>query len=241
MRGELKPSAARLSSVNADVCKTGRRAPPPMATNGSIDTLRSAPVAPPRAFVPSSQRERLVDGIARTVARGGYAATPVADVLREAGVSRRTFYEQFADKEDCFLAAYDTIVRLCTERIVHAYHASDGWADGIARAYDALLGTLAAEPDLAHLGVVDVLAAGPRAVARRDATLRRFARFIDFTRERTDAIATPPPLVGQAIVGGIHELVYARIVRGETAQLPGLTGELCHYTFMLLGSSSPTP
>ncbi len=205
-----------------------------MGIQGSTETGHGGP-PPARIFAPASQRDRLLDGIARTVARRGYAATPVADVLKASGVSRRTFYEQFADKEDCFLAAYDAIVALCTERVVAAYHAGDEWADGIARAYDALLRTLAAEPDFAHLGIVDVLAAGPAGIARRDATLRRFARFIDFTRERAEPRTTPPGLVGQAIVGGIHELVYSRIVRGETARLHELTDDLLHYTFMLLG------
>jgi AcrR family transcriptional regulator len=189
----------------------------------------------PPALPRDTQRDRLLLGIAQTVARRGYAATPVAEVLKAAGVSRRTFYEQFADKEDCFLAAYDAIVAVCTERLVAAYHAGETWEDGIALAYDALLNTLAAEPDFAHLGVVDVLAAGPRALARREAALRRFARFIDFTRERADAVATPPTLVGQAIVGGIHELVYSKLVRGHAARLPLLTEELLHYTFLLLG------
>ena len=191
------------------------------------------------ALARDTQRDRLLHGMAQTVARRGYAATPVAEVLKAAGVSRRTFYEQFADKEDCFLAAYDAIVALCTERLVAAYHAGETWEDGIAFAYDALLNTLAAEPDFAHLGVVDVLAAGPRALARREAALRRFARFIDFTRERADVVATPPTLVGQAIVGGIHELVYSTLVRGNAARLPQLTAELLHYTFMLLGVGRP--
>ncbi len=205
-----------------------------MGTEQSSDVGPDQP-GPARIFSPASQRERLLDGIARTVARRGYAATPVADVLKASGVSRRTFYEQFADKEDCFLAAYDAIVALCTERLVAAYHGGDGWEDGMTRAYDALLRTLAAEPDFAHLGVVDVLAAGPLAIARRDATLRRFARFIDYTRERAEPRVTPPGLVGQAIVGGIHELVYSRIARGETRRLPELGDELLHYTSMLLG------
>lgn len=205
-----------------------------MGSNGSIDAS-SGNMPLPRALEPVTQRERLLDGMARTVTHRGYAATPVAEVLKAAGVSRRTFYEQFADKEDCFIAAYDAIVALCTERLIVAYHAGAGWEEGIARAYDALLETLAAEPDFAHLGVVDVLGAGPRALARRDATLRRFARFIDFTRERADVVVTPPALVGQAIVGGIHELVYSQIVRGEAILLPQLIDELLHYTFMLLG------
>lgn len=205
-----------------------------MGSNGSSEAGSDAAPAQP-AFERATQRGRLLDGMAQTVARRGYAATPVAEVLKAAGVSRRTFYEQFADKEDCFLAAYDAIVALCTERLVRAYHGGGGWEDGIARSYDALLRTLAAEPDFAHLGVVEVLAAGPRALAQREATLRRLARFIDFTRERAETATTPPQLVGQAIVGGIHELVYSRIVRGETARLPELTDELLHYTFMLLG------
>lgn len=193
----------------------------------------------PRALARETQRERLLHGIAETVARRGYAATPVAEVLKAAGVSRRTFYEQFADKEDCFLAAYDAISAVCNERLVAAYHAGETWADGIALAYDALLGTLAAEPSFAHLSVVDVLAAGPYALARREATLRRFTRFVDYTRERAEAASPLPALVAQAIVGGIHELVYSQIVRGQTTRLPQLREELLHYTFLLLGVPRP--
>jgi AcrR family transcriptional regulator len=201
-----------------------------MTSHGSSDGDGGARL--PRA----TQRERLIGGMAAIVARRGYAATPVADVLAAAGVSRRTFYEQFADKEDCFVAAYDAFVALCTRRLVAAYHGGRDWEDGIALAYDALLRTLADEPDFAHLAVVDVLAAGPRALERREAALRRFARFLDHTRERTEAAVTPPPLVGQAIAGGIHELVHSRIVRGEAARLPELTGELLHYTLLLVGA-----
>jgi len=209
-----------------------------MEANGTMHVTDGGLRLPP-ALARDTQRDRLLHGMAQTVARRGYAATPVAEVLKAAGVSRRTFYEQFADKEDCLLAAYDAIVALCTERMVAAYHAGETWAEGVASAYDALLGTLAADPDFAHLGVVDVLAAGPRALARREATLRRFARFIDFTRERAEPVTKPPTLVGQAIVGGIHELVYSQLVRGRAARLPQLTGELLHYTFMLLGVPRP--
>jgi AcrR family transcriptional regulator len=209
-----------------------------MESNGSTDAgYGKLPL--PFAFDRHTQRGRLIDGMAWTVARRGYAATPVAEVLKAAGVSRRTFYEEFADKEDCFLAAYDTIVALSTERLVLGYHAGKSWEDGIACAYDALLDALAAEPDLAHLGVVGVLGAGPRALVRREGTLRRFGRFIDYTRERAEIAVSPPSRVGQAIVGGIHELIYSQIVCGETAQLPRLTEELRHYTFMLLGVVHP--
>jgi len=209
-----------------------------MAANGTTD-IRDSDASRPPALGRATQRDRLLHGMAATVARRGYAATPVAEVLKAAGVSRRTFYEQFADKEDCFMAAYEAVVAVCTARMIAAYHAGETWEQGLALAYDALLSVLASEPDFAHLAVVDVLAAGPRALARREATLRRFARFIDFTRERVEVPTRPPTLVGQAIVGGIHELVYSQLVRGRAAQLPDLTDELLHYTFMLLGVTRP--
>jgi AcrR family transcriptional regulator len=186
-------------------------------------------------LTPLSQRERLLDAMAQTVARRGYGATSVADVLNGARISRRTFYEQFVDKEDCFLAAYDQIATLCADRAIAAYRAERDWEAGLERAYAALLDVLAAEPDYARLAVVEVLGAGPRGLARREASLRRFARFVEQTRAHVDDAVEPPPIVAQAIAGGIHELLYSRIARGETGLLPSLAGDLVHYTFLLLG------
>jgi len=204
-------------------------------SNGSTQLGGEEDAGRPRILAPATQRERLLDAMAQTVARQGYASTSVADVLTAARISRRTFYEKFVDKEDCFLAAYDTIAELCEDRVVAAYRAERGWEPGIASAYDALLTVLAAEPDFAHLGIVEILAAGPRGVARRDATLRRFARFVEHTREQLGTTAVPGELVAQAIAGGIQELLYSQIARGETDRLPDLAGELMQYTFMLLG------
>jgi AcrR family transcriptional regulator len=196
---------------------------------------RAATPSAARPRVSVTQRERLLEGMARTVARRGYAATSVADVLKEARISRRTFYETFADKEDCFLAAYDAVVARCDDHVAHAYAGEEPWEARLARALEALLAFLAAEPDFARLGIVEVLAIGPRGLARRDATLSRFRRFIEITRAHLPATAPPSDLVAEAIAGGIYELVYARIARGEAARLPELLDELLHYTFMLLG------
>ena len=188
-----------------------------------------------RPLLPVTQRERLIDGMARTVAARGYAATSVADVLREAGVSRRTFYERFSDKEDCFLAAYDVIVGLALERVRAACAEAPESGARLERGIGALLRLLADEPAFARLGVVEVLAAGPRGLARRDETLRQFAGFVQAHRDELDDPTPPSDLVAQAIVGGIYELLYSHILRGETDRLPDLTGEMLHYTFMLLG------
>jgi AcrR family transcriptional regulator len=210
-----------------------------MSSNGLAKDggRRRAGGRPPREFDPVTQRERLIDAMALTVAQRGYAATSVADVLKAARISRRTFYEQFADKEDCFLAAYDQIVARCVERVTDAFHAASSWEDGIALAVDALLHVLAAEPAFARLGVVEVLGAGPRGLACRDTTLGRFAHFIEISRaDLTEPPSPPPELVAHAIVGGIYELVYSHILRNETDRLPELAAGLRHYTFMLLGT-----
>ena len=204
--------------------------------DGAVDTGEDGASARPRLFAPVTQRERLLDGMARTVAEQGYAATSVADVLQAARISRRTFYERFADKEDCFIAAYDAIAEVCHARVSGAFNAAASWSDGIADGLDALLSTLAAEPQFARLAVVEVLGAGPRGLARRDETMQRFAAFIQDSRQQFDDQLSPhPDVVAQAIVGGIYELLYSRIVRGQAERLPELSGELLHYTFMLLG------
>jgi AcrR family transcriptional regulator len=178
--------------------------------------------------------------MAKTVSRDGYASTSVADVLEVARISRRTFYEQFIDKEDCFLAAYDAIATLCSERVTAAYRTEPQWDLALERALEALLHVLAAEPEFARLGIVEVLAAGPRALARRDETLGRLVGLVDDARTRAEQAVAPPALVAQAIAGGIYEVVHSRIVRDETAALPALSGELLHYALMLLGTARPT-
>ncbi len=204
--------------------------------DGAVDTGEDGANGRPRLFAPATQRERLLDAMAQTVAVQGYAATSVADVLQAARISRRTFYERFADKEDCFLAAYDAIAEVCHMRVSVAFNAAASWSDGVGDGLDALLSALAAEPQFARLAVVEVLGAGPRGLARRDATMQRFATFIQEGRAQFDEQRSPhPDVVAQAIVGGIYELLYSRIVRGETERLPELSPELLHYTFMLLG------
>ncbi len=183
--------------------------------DGAVDTGEDGASARPRLFAPATQRERLLDGMARTVAEQGYAATSVADVLQAARISRRTFYERFADKEDCFIAAYDAIAEVCHARVSGAFNAAASWSDGIADGLDALLSTLAAEPA--------VRAAGGRRGARRRPARARPPRRDDAALRglhtgQPRAVRRPalphPDVVAQAIVGGIYELLYSRIVRG---------------------------
>ncbi len=86
----------------------------------------------PRDFVVHNQRERLIAGLAEAVAEKGYGGTTIADITRHAAVSRRTFYEHFDCKDECFVAAFDTVTGQLRERVGAAYEAEDDWADGSA-------------------------------------------------------------------------------------------------------------
>src|SRR3954449_12955514 len=123
-----------------------------------------------------AQRARLLEGMTQAVAEKGYAAATVADAVRAARVSRGTFYALFASKEECFVEAYRHGTDVLVERIRAAVRAEQGdWVARMRAALRAYLGTLADEPRFARAHLVEILAAGPAALAARDAAIRRFA------------------------------------------------------------------
>jgi AcrR family transcriptional regulator len=187
-----------------------------------------------RAFIASNQRERLLDAIANVVAEKGYAATRVADITEYAGVSRKTFYEQFTDKEDCFLAAYDAITALLMDRMARglAAVAAASWEVQVSALLGEFLRFLAAEPAFARMCIVEVLAAGPAGLARRDAAIQAFYPVVDqLPRAQPGADERLSPMTPQFVTGGIFEVVYAAIRRGEIATLPDLEEDLMHLAF----------
>src|SRR3954453_8960226 len=111
-----------------------------------------------RQFIASNQRERLLDAIANVVAEEGYAATRGADITKDAGVSRKTFYELFDDKEDCFLAAYDAITSLLMDSMARglAAVADRSWEEQVSALLGEFLHFLAAEPAFARMCIVEV-------------------------------------------------------------------------------------
>lgn len=181
----------------------------------------------PEDFSLFAKRTRFFTAIAAEVGERGYVDTSVAHVLKRAGMSRKTFYELFANKEDCFVQAYDAGLLRMRMLVGAAYHEGE-WRTLRERVESGLLAFLnccAAEPAFARMCVVEVLAAGPLARSRRDAAILDFARFIEFPREEARG-ATAPSLVSEAIAGGIYGIVYTRIARGETEELPLLLDEL---------------
>jgi AcrR family transcriptional regulator len=167
--------------------------------------------------------------VAGICARKGYVEMSVEDIIAEAGVSRRTFYEHFKNKQHAFLAAYDEVVGRLLQRVSGAVGATEGFDDRIRAGLSTFLGYLAHEPDLARLCIVEVLAAGPEAVERRNSAMRAFATLIEENaRIFLPDVPPAPGLVTETIVGGIYEVVYSRVVRGEVATLPALVPDLCY-------------
>jgi len=182
-----------------------------------------------RETVTSSQRERALKGMVEAVADRGYAETRVVDVIERAGVSRKTFYELFDDKEACFLAAYDEVSARLYAVTEEAFEGAGGdpWPERIRAGITALVRELAADQALARFAVIEVLAAGPRALARRDAAIRQFTGFID--AGRSESTLELPGLTSTAIVGGIYELLYSEILHGAASQLPARVPEIVYW------------
>ena len=187
----------------------------------------------PQEVIARSQRERLLEATIRVVAAKGYAATTVADLTKEAGISRTTFYELFADKEACFLAAYDNAVDVLVRRIGAAYEAAEeGWPARARAGLEALLDSLAAEPALARLALVDVGSAGPPAQRRYRAAVQRLTPFFDEGRDFAPAGRSLPANTSRMAIGAVAGLVSDELVAGRAKQLPALLSDLFFATLV---------
>jgi AcrR family transcriptional regulator len=192
-----------------------------------------------RDDVLASQRLRMLEAMAETVAEKGYAATTVGDVVSGAGVSRKTFYEHFADKEDCFLAAFDSGVDALVEAIASA-QPDDATRMGLVRArVRAYLVTLAARPAFARTFLIEVFAAGPQALERRQRVLTRFEEFLrglhaEVRREFPD-LPEVRDVVWVAAVGAVNEVVSQHVRDGRAEELPELEDTLVAIQAALLG------
>jgi AcrR family transcriptional regulator len=174
----------------------------------------------------AGHRERLVAGLVAAVAERGYAATTITDVVRHARVSRRTFYEHFEDKEACFLAAYDMVADHVLGAIEGAAGEQDAWEDRVVAGVRAYLQGLALEPAVAQVFTVDILSAGPEALARRRGVLRRFAASLRAQVDAAIDAGAPGRRIGDAtalaLAGAVHELVLEALEEGRGSELPAL-------------------
>jgi AcrR family transcriptional regulator len=172
------------------------------------------------------QRLRLAAAMIECVAESGYRSTRVADVIVRAGVSRKTFYEHFANKEECLLVTYDYIAGEGMRRVESAYAQAEGWPGRAEAAIGALFGAAIANPGAMQLSLIEITSVGPAGIERRRQTIKRYQSFI------RDALADAPgsgavaDVALQAIVGGLNRALYRRVLRGDGEQLQALVPDL---------------
>jgi AcrR family transcriptional regulator len=200
----------------------------PASAVGRI-TMRHPGTPGPRGggvYVPEFQRTRLLDATFALVAAEGYRRLTARRVSDWAGVSNKTFYDLFSDREDCFLAAFDYAIDQLSLVVVPAWEGERDWAAGIRTGLGALLGFLDGEPALRQLVFVEALGAGPRVLARRAEVLDALAGAVDQGRRGAKVGGELPPLTAEGIVGATFGVIYARLLQDGSESLMGLLSQL---------------
>jgi AcrR family transcriptional regulator/DNA-binding MarR family transcriptional regulator len=194
---------------------------------GRVLVLRPGANGVLRTHVTDVQRARMLAAAVDVVGDLGYPRMSVARVTGRAGVSRRTFYDLFEDREDCFLAVFEEAVRRGGALAGEAYNAQPArWRERVRAGLTALLGFLDDEPGLRALMVVDALAAGPRVLERRARVLDTLKHIVDEGRKETKPGHEPPPLTAEGIVGAVLAVIHARLLSHKNPRLIGLLNPL---------------
>ena len=194
----------------------------------TVERLRPGRHQLTREDVARSQHERLLVAMLHCVREQGYAATTVADVVARAAVSRSTFYSQFADKEACFIAAYDFAMQHALAQMGEEarVHGEQSWRERVRGDLTTYLEVLAAEPALAATLHVEVLAAGPAAHEHRaqllSALASRIANLGELAHHDDSSVRELPPALFALFTGGLDELIRDRLRTGSSEGLHDL-------------------
>lgn len=184
----------------------------------------------PREFIVQNQRERIVTALVDTVAERGYNATTVANITKAASVSRRTFYEHFADKEACFLAAYEMVADHIAAAMRSAAESFEDWPQQVRAALATMLSFLAGEPELARLCMIEPIAAGGEIAARHRASMEGLVQILKAGRPGHSGERPLPEATEETLVGGVVSLIVREISAGRTEQLEALLPDLVELT-----------
>jgi AcrR family transcriptional regulator len=187
----------------------------------------------PLELVRAVQRQRLIVAMLDAAATLGYRETNVQDVIERAGVSRPTFYEHFTNKDDCFLAAFDTGARRLRARVAAAAAKGGDWRGRLRLGLAAALAFAVAEPQTARTLIVEARAASAEATERRIELLDGFAACLDASA--SEMLPGPParsPLTAAGVVGGIESVLYARLCRDEAGQIEALLTSLMYFAVL---------
>lgn len=181
----------------------------------------------PREFVAVRKRRRIMDAMAELTAEQGYEATKIADIVRRAGVARKTLYDNFDGKEEVFLGAFDSAVEEVLALVEEACLASDqALADRVAAGLRAFLTYVAENPAAARMCLIEAVSATPAASVRYDEAT---VRFVDLLRRSFPADTGLPDTTEETLVGGVAWILHQKIRRGEAERALDLMPELLDF------------
>jgi len=170
--------------------------------------------APAVMLVTPPKRQLILEGMLEAVGAEGYEHTSVRTVLARTGVYRQAFYDNFADKDDCYLQAYDAGLERVEALLLAAARDEESWTGRLRAGLGALLDFLDAEPDTSRALLVEVHAAGPAAQTKRAAAMERIVAFLDLAREQEIGDESPPAIAGEGIAAGIQAVIHSRLATG---------------------------
>lgn len=181
----------------------------------------------PREFIALHKQRRIMDALAELTAEQGYEATKISDIVRRAGVARKTLYDNFEGKEEVFLATFDSARDEVLRRVEESGAEVDGdWQDRVEAGLAAFLAYVAEQPTLARMCMIEALSATPAATKRYEDALDTF---VEMTRRALPKDDRLPDTIAETLVGGVAWIVYQQIRRGEAERAEDLLPELTEF------------
>src|SRR5258707_5929141 len=174
----------------------------------------------------SNQRVALALAMIDSIAEHGYGKTTVADVCSYAGVSCKTVYQPFSNREECFLTTYDQISARAILRVEQAYQEADGWPGRVEAAIRALFEAAIENPGAVRLVLIEISALGPVGIERREQSIVHYERFLHDALRLAPGKGAFSDTVAKAVIGGLNRVLYRRVIRGERAELPAVIPDL---------------
>jgi AcrR family transcriptional regulator len=203
--------------------------PPPSARGTQTKPARVKPTRPllPREFVAVHKRRRIMDAIAELTAERGYEATSIADIVRRAGVARKTMYDNFEGKEEVFLTALQSAITEALQRTEAGCEAAGGaWRQRVEGGLAALLTYVAEQPSYARMAMIESLSATPASSARYDHAVQQF---IELLARSVPSGGERPDTTEETVVGGTAWILHQKIRRGEAGEALDLLPELTEF------------
>ena len=180
----------------------------------------------PYGHVSEIQRARILSAAIDAIKESGYAQLTVAQVISRAKVSRKTFYDLFEDREDCFLAVFEVTLGQIGASVIEAYEGERGWRDAVRAGLAALLLFIDEDRDLARLCVVDALGGGARVLAERAHTIATLREVIDLGREAPAARQDLPGVTAEGVIGAVLAVLHTRLLERSSKPYIDLHGSL---------------